>query len=388
MAFIGAYTALQPFGVPGTVFVVAAPLIWPWPAAFALSMVGTMGASVVGFSFARFLARDWVSQRIPARFRRYEEALARRGFATVFFLRLVFWMPRLLHSFLGVSRVPFWTHFWGSLLGYVPPLLLVSYFGQRAFDWMRAAPASAWVGIAAGVVVVVGVAAWRKRRRCWPSCGAALPRTVSSPLTIRAARAAAVGRVLELDAEARELVAEGVAAREVFRGPRGRALVDLGLEDGRVEPPELQPKRLRAREVVGSCCEHEAEGRAARVEGDDGRRRRAALGGVRRGIFLQPAHLEDDLVGGLGELAEDAQGDRGVEVVVERHRQDALGRLADHLGLRRGARRVRARTRGRRHEGVARQVKVVDPTTPASSMPGKTTRAPSRRSMSNEMGLR
>lgn len=30
-AFILAYTLLQPFGVPGTVFVVAAPLIWPWP---------------------------------------------------------------------------------------------------------------------------------------------------------------------------------------------------------------------------------------------------------------------------------------------------------------------------------------------------------------------
>ncbi len=50
VAFILAYTALQPFGVPGTVFVFAAPLIWPWPVAYALSMTGTMTASVVGFS--------------------------------------------------------------------------------------------------------------------------------------------------------------------------------------------------------------------------------------------------------------------------------------------------------------------------------------------------
>jgi hypothetical protein len=28
--FVVAYTLLQPFGVPGTVFIVAAPLIWPW----------------------------------------------------------------------------------------------------------------------------------------------------------------------------------------------------------------------------------------------------------------------------------------------------------------------------------------------------------------------
>jgi hypothetical protein len=62
VAFVAAYAALQPFGVPGTVFILAAPLIWPWPVAFALSMTGTMAASVVGFSFARFVARDWVSK--------------------------------------------------------------------------------------------------------------------------------------------------------------------------------------------------------------------------------------------------------------------------------------------------------------------------------------
>ena len=63
-AFVLAYAALQPFGVPGTVFILVAPLIWPWPVAFALSMVGTMAASVVGFSFARFVARDFDHYRI------------------------------------------------------------------------------------------------------------------------------------------------------------------------------------------------------------------------------------------------------------------------------------------------------------------------------------
>src|SRR5262245_38558378 len=134
LAFILAYTVLQPFGVPGTVFIVAAPLIWPWQTAFALSMVGTMSASVVGFSFARFVAKDWVAARIPARFRKYDAALERSAFRTVVVLRLILWMPQVLHSFFGVSRVGFWTHFWGSLVGYVPPLLLVSYLGSEMFD--------------------------------------------------------------------------------------------------------------------------------------------------------------------------------------------------------------------------------------------------------------
>jgi uncharacterized membrane protein YdjX (TVP38/TMEM64 family) len=134
LAFIGTYTVLQPFGIPGTVFVMAAPLIWPWPVAFALSMVGTMAASCVGFVFARFVARDWIARIIPPRFKRYDDALERRALPTVFLLRLVFWMPPLLHAFFGVSKVRFWTHFWGSLAGYVPPLLVMSFFGQRIFD--------------------------------------------------------------------------------------------------------------------------------------------------------------------------------------------------------------------------------------------------------------
>ena len=164
VAFVVAYALLQPFGIPGTVFVMAAPLIWPWPVAFVLSMTGTMAASTVGFSFARFVARDWIATKIPERFKRYDEALALRGFATVFILRFVFWMPPLLHAFFGVSKVKFWTHFWGSFFGYLTPLFLMSFFGQRVFDAMKSAPPRVWIAV--GVVaalVVVGVA-FRKWR--------------------------------------------------------------------------------------------------------------------------------------------------------------------------------------------------------------------------------
>lgn len=168
LAFILAYTVLQPFGVPGTVFVVAAPLIWPWKTAFLLSMTGTMCASVVGFSFARFIAKDWVSARIPARLRKYDSALEKNALQTVFLLRMIFWMPQVLHSFFGVSKVRFWTHFWGSLLGYVPPLLLVSYFSSRMFDLSGKIQPGAWPIFAAlltaSLLTVVLVRVYQRRR--------------------------------------------------------------------------------------------------------------------------------------------------------------------------------------------------------------------------------
>lgn len=164
VAFIGAYTVFQPFGVPGTVFVIAASLIWPWPIAFALSMTGTMAASVVGFSFARFVARDWIAKRIPARFRKYDEALEKRGFLTVVILRFIFWMPPLLHASLGISKVKFSAHFWGSLVGYLVPLFLMAYFGQKVLDFMRNAPVEVWLAFPV-LLVAGGIVWWRRAGR-------------------------------------------------------------------------------------------------------------------------------------------------------------------------------------------------------------------------------
>lgn len=172
LAFVAAYAALQPFGVPGTVFIMVAPLIWPWPIAFALSMTGTMAASVVGFAFARFVARDFVAKRVPARFQKYEEALEKRGFVTVVILRFIFWMPPMLHAFFGISRVRFWTHFWGSFVGYLPTLFLVSYFGEEIWEIVANLPATTWIAIAAGMVAL-GVGYWLLSRRRGLAAGSA-----------------------------------------------------------------------------------------------------------------------------------------------------------------------------------------------------------------------
>lgn len=176
VAFIVTYTLLHPWGIPGTIFVVAASLIWPWPIAFALSMIGTMCGSLVGFSFARFIARDWVSKRIPARLNKYNDALATRAFTTVVLLRFILWMPPWLHAFFGISKVKFWTHFWGSLVGYLVPLFLMAYFGQKLFDFAKQLPLSAWVAIVMGIVALaLSFLAWKKwksRTRTAPSAEA------------------------------------------------------------------------------------------------------------------------------------------------------------------------------------------------------------------------
>jgi uncharacterized membrane protein YdjX (TVP38/TMEM64 family) len=163
-AFIAVYALLQPFGFPAMVLTFAAPLIWPWPVAFGLSLTGATAASCVGFLFARFIARVWVAARIPARYHRHDDALGRRAFATVLLLRLTFWMSSPLHTFFGVSQVRFMTHLWASLLAYVLPILLISAFGERLVDEALAAPRALWIGLAvAGAILALALVVVRRR---------------------------------------------------------------------------------------------------------------------------------------------------------------------------------------------------------------------------------
>jgi uncharacterized membrane protein YdjX (TVP38/TMEM64 family) len=134
LGFVLAFAFLQPFGVPGILFVLGASLVWPPPLAIVLSLLGTAWASVNGFGFARYVARDWVEKRMPPRWRKYDERLATRGFTTVFVLRLILWMNPFLHAAFGLSRVRFSTHLAATVLGCVPSIVAFSYLGDRVLS--------------------------------------------------------------------------------------------------------------------------------------------------------------------------------------------------------------------------------------------------------------
>jgi uncharacterized membrane protein YdjX (TVP38/TMEM64 family) len=74
-------------------------------------------------------------------------------------------MPPLLHAFFGVSRVGFWTHFWGSFAGYLVPLFLLGFFGQRVLDALSDLPAGAWIGAGVAVAIAIALSIWIWRRR-------------------------------------------------------------------------------------------------------------------------------------------------------------------------------------------------------------------------------
>jgi uncharacterized membrane protein YdjX (TVP38/TMEM64 family) len=162
LAFLAAFALLEPFGVPGTVFVLPAALVWPAGLALALSWIGALLASVIGFGFARWMGREWVQARLPQSLRVYDERLAERGLQTVIAIRLTFFMLPATHWALGLSRVRFAPYVAGSAIGYLPRLIVIVLFGKGVSAIFTSQSPLVWLSTA---IVVAAVFVLLRRRR-------------------------------------------------------------------------------------------------------------------------------------------------------------------------------------------------------------------------------
>ncbi len=154
--FVISYSCMQPLGVPGLVFLLTAPLIWSPTEAFLLNWLGTAGTGLFSFAAARFIIRDWVQTRLPARVRRFDDRLHSRGFMTVLLLRAVFYTSPSVQYALGVSRVRFGPFLLGTILGVAPFTLLMTLLGIRINAWLDKHPISSWPWAQIGPLIVLG----------------------------------------------------------------------------------------------------------------------------------------------------------------------------------------------------------------------------------------
>lgn len=173
LLFVASYSVFQPFGVNGLVFLLSAPLIWNPTEAFLLNWAGTAGTGLFSYAGARFMARDWIQERLPRRVRRFDERLRTHGFRTVLLLRLIFYTTPSVQWALGVSQVRFFPFFVASVLGVAPFTLGTTLVGIRVAAWIEEHPVATWpwdqiwpvIIIAVVVIVGVGVIVLRKWRR-------------------------------------------------------------------------------------------------------------------------------------------------------------------------------------------------------------------------------
>ena len=160
---VALFAILQPFGAPGAIFMMASATLWPFWLSLAVNMTGAVCAGMLGFGFARYMGRDWVEGRMPARLRAWDERLSEHGRPKVITFRLIFFLNPAAHWALGLSRVRVRDAILGTFIGLLPAVALWTYFGAELLEWFAKQPTEVWIGAVVAIVAVVIIVKLRKR---------------------------------------------------------------------------------------------------------------------------------------------------------------------------------------------------------------------------------
>lgn len=114
--------------VPGTLLGTIGAAIFGAYWGFVYVLIGAVLGATAAFFIGRYLGRDFAASVIGDRLRRYDEAIERKGFATVLYLRLVYFPFTPMNFGMGLTRVRFWDYFWGTVLGIIAGTFIITFF--------------------------------------------------------------------------------------------------------------------------------------------------------------------------------------------------------------------------------------------------------------------
>jgi uncharacterized membrane protein YdjX (TVP38/TMEM64 family) len=97
--------------IPGTLLTTLGGALFGPYKGFLYVWVGAMLGASAGFWIGRTLGRELAASLIGDRLKKYDEAIERNGFATVLYLRLVYFPFTPMNFGMGLTRVRFWDYF-------------------------------------------------------------------------------------------------------------------------------------------------------------------------------------------------------------------------------------------------------------------------------------
>jgi uncharacterized membrane protein YdjX (TVP38/TMEM64 family) len=126
--FIAIYTVGICLFVPGTVLTTIGAAIFGAYWGFLYVLIAAILGASAAFFIGRYLGRDFAASVIGDRLRRYDEAIERNGFATVLYLRLIYFPFTAMNFGMGLTRVRFRDYFWGTVLGIIAGTFIITFF--------------------------------------------------------------------------------------------------------------------------------------------------------------------------------------------------------------------------------------------------------------------
>jgi len=128
VAYMFVYAAGVCIFLPGTVLTGLGAAIFGPYWGFLYVWIGAMIGSSAAFLIGRTLGREFASSIIGDRLRRYDEAIEKNGFATVLYLRLVYFPFTPMNFGMGLTKVKFMDYFLGTGLGIIVGTFIFTFF--------------------------------------------------------------------------------------------------------------------------------------------------------------------------------------------------------------------------------------------------------------------
>jgi uncharacterized membrane protein YdjX (TVP38/TMEM64 family) len=90
--------------------------------------IGAMIGASVAFLIGRTLGREFAASLVGDRLRRYDDVIERKGFATVLYLRLIYFPFTPMNFGMGLTKVHFREYFFGTGLGILVGTFIFTFF--------------------------------------------------------------------------------------------------------------------------------------------------------------------------------------------------------------------------------------------------------------------
>jgi uncharacterized membrane protein YdjX (TVP38/TMEM64 family) len=149
LIFIFVYAAGVCLFIPGTLLTTLGGAIFGAYQGFLYVWIGAMLGASAAFWIGRTLGRDLAASLVGDNLKKYDEAIERNGFATVLYLRLVYFPFTPMNFGMGLTRVRFWDYFFGTALGIIVGVFIFTFFVGTVRDVWRSGD---WSGLLSGKV--------------------------------------------------------------------------------------------------------------------------------------------------------------------------------------------------------------------------------------------
>ena len=128
VAYMVVYAAGVCLFLPGTLLTGLGAAIFGPYYGFAYVWIGAMLGAATAFVIGRTLGREFASSLIGNRLKKYDDAIMKNGFATVLYLRLVYFPFTPMNFGMGLTKVSFRDYIFGTGLGIIVGTFIFTFF--------------------------------------------------------------------------------------------------------------------------------------------------------------------------------------------------------------------------------------------------------------------